>query len=71
MKNALAVIEGGTEARINEDLGSYSAAKKLFEDLLDSYNEKEKAMNLVLFDDALEHLCRYACECECGYTHAQ
>jgi len=58
MKNALAVIEGGSEARVNEDLGGYDEAKALFELLLESYNEKEKAMNLVLFDDAIEHLCR-------------
>jgi dynein heavy chain len=58
MRHALAVIEGGSEARINEDLGTYDDAKKIFDGLLDSYNEKEKAMNLVLFDDAIEHLCR-------------
>ena len=58
IRHALAVIEGGSEARVNEDLGSYAEVKQMFEILLESYNEKEKAMNLVLFDDAIEHLLR-------------
>jgi dynein heavy chain len=57
-RNALAIIDGGFEARINEDFGGYGDVKTIFELLLASYNEKNKAMNLVLFDDAIEHLLR-------------
>jgi dynein heavy chain len=58
MPHALSVMQGGSEARLNQDLGTYSQARKLFEDLLQAYNEKQKPMSLVLFDDALEHVCR-------------
>jgi dynein heavy chain len=57
-RNALAIIDGGSEARINEDFGGYGDVKAIFELLLASYNEKNKGMNLVLFDDAIEHLLR-------------
>jgi dynein heavy chain len=57
-RHALAVMEGGSEARLNEDLGGYLDAKVIFDGILEAYNEKEKAMDLVLFDDAIDHLCR-------------
>ncbi|CAF1634888.1 unnamed protein product, partial [Didymodactylos carnosus] len=46
------------EARIYEDIQDYDAAKALFEEILQEYNEQYTRMNLVLFDDALEHLTR-------------
>ena len=46
------------EARLYEDLGEYSNIKILFEEILDEYNATNKKMNLVMFDDALEHVTR-------------
>ncbi|EKX52600.1 hypothetical protein GUITHDRAFT_157080 [Guillardia theta CCMP2712] len=57
-RNALRVIDGEAEARVNEDLGSYDNVKTIFDELLERYNETNKVMDLVLFDDALDHLCR-------------
>ncbi|XP_064889438.1 dynein axonemal heavy chain 10 isoform X2 [Columba livia] len=44
------------EPRIYEDIQDYDAAKALFQEILEDYNEFNIKMNLVLFDDALEHL---------------
>lgn len=44
--------------RLYEDLGGYDNIKALFERFLKVYNSKHKAMQLVFFDDALEHLTR-------------
>lgn len=42
-----------------EDLGDYTTIKPIFEEVLALYNSKRpKAMNLVFFEDALEHLTR-------------
>ncbi|XP_006149290.1 dynein heavy chain 10, axonemal [Tupaia chinensis] len=46
------------EARVYEDIQDYEAAKALFQEILEEYNESYARMNLVLFDDALEHLTR-------------
>uniref|UniRef100_G3SMY8 Dynein axonemal heavy chain 10 n=1 Tax=Loxodonta africana TaxID=9785 RepID=G3SMY8_LOXAF len=46
------------EARVYEDIQDYEAAKALFQEILEEYNEGNTKMNLVLFDDALEHLTR-------------
>ncbi|XP_067862341.1 dynein axonemal heavy chain 10 [Heptranchias perlo] len=46
------------EPRIYEDIQDYEAAKALFQEILEEYNEFKSHMNLVLFDDALEHLTR-------------
>ncbi|XP_021113288.1 dynein heavy chain 10, axonemal isoform X5 [Heterocephalus glaber] len=46
------------EARIYEDIQDYEAAKALFQEILEEYNDSNARMNLVLFDDALEHLTR-------------
>ncbi|KAH0502213.1 Dynein heavy chain 10, axonemal [Microtus ochrogaster] len=46
------------EPRVYEDIQDYEAAKALFEEILEEYNEVNTKMNLVLFDDALEHLTR-------------
>nr|XP_046243361.1 dynein axonemal heavy chain 10 [Scatophagus argus] len=47
-----------TESRVYEDIQDYSASKALFQGILEEYNENKSQMNLVLFDDALEHLTR-------------
>jgi dynein heavy chain len=44
--------------RLYEDVGTYADIKPLFEEILTVYNEKHKTMNLVFFEDALEHLTR-------------
>ncbi|XP_021567645.1 dynein heavy chain 10, axonemal [Carlito syrichta] len=46
------------EARIYEDVQDYEAVKALFQEILEEYNESNTKMNLVLFDNALEHLTR-------------
>ncbi|XP_044053526.1 dynein axonemal heavy chain 10 isoform X1 [Siniperca chuatsi] len=47
-----------TEPRVYEDIQDYDASKALFQEILEEYNEIKSRMNLVLFDDALEHLTR-------------
>ncbi|POI32185.1 hypothetical protein CIB84_004063, partial [Bambusicola thoracicus] len=44
------------EPCIYEDIQAYDVAKNLFQEILEEYNEVNLKMNLVLFDDALEHL---------------
>ncbi|XP_078277210.1 LOW QUALITY PROTEIN: dynein axonemal heavy chain 10 [Rhinoraja longicauda] len=46
------------EPRVYEDLQDYEAAKALFQEILEEYNETKTHMRLVLFDDAVEHLTR-------------
>uniref|UniRef100_A0A8C1QBG0 Dynein heavy chain 10, axonemal-like n=1 Tax=Cyprinus carpio TaxID=7962 RepID=A0A8C1QBG0_CYPCA len=45
-----------SEPRVYEDILDYDASKALFQEILEEYNENKTRMNLVLFDDALEHL---------------
>ncbi|TNN52942.1 Dynein heavy chain 10, axonemal [Liparis tanakae] len=47
-----------TEPRVYEDIQDYDASKALFQEIHEEYNENKSGMNLVLFDDALEHLTR-------------
>lgn len=44
--------------RLYKDVGDYSSIQRIFEPLLAAYNAKHKPMQLVFFDDALEHLTR-------------
>ncbi|ESN91800.1 hypothetical protein HELRODRAFT_96436 [Helobdella robusta] len=53
-KNSLEDSEG----RFYEDLQDFEAVKALFQEILDEYNDKQTPMNLVLFDDALDHVTR-------------
>lgn len=46
------------EPRFYEDLLDYEAIYFLFQEIMDEYNERKEKMNLVLFNDALEHLTR-------------
>lgn len=48
----------GEEGRLYEDLGTYDDMKPVVEEMLAEYNAKKKPMNLVFFDDAIEHLTR-------------
>ena len=45
-------------ARLYEDILDFPASKAIFAEIMESYNEKNNPMTLVLFDDALEHLTR-------------
>ncbi|KAF7665535.1 hypothetical protein LDENG_00140280 [Lucifuga dentata] len=47
-----------SEPRVYEDIQDYDASKAMFQEILEEYNENKSSMNLVLFDDALEHLTR-------------
>ncbi|KAK6624941.1 hypothetical protein RUM44_011805 [Polyplax serrata] len=49
---------GGDEVRLYEDLLDYDAVYFLFQEILDEFCERYGKVNLVLFDDALEHLTR-------------
>lgn len=46
------------EERVYEDLLDYTAIMHLFREILDEYNERQTSMDLVLFDDCLDHLTR-------------
>ncbi|XP_058811885.1 dynein axonemal heavy chain 10 isoform X1 [Topomyia yanbarensis] len=46
------------ETRYYEDLLDYEAIYFLFQEILLEYNEQKSKMNLVLFEDCLEHLTR-------------
>lgn len=46
------------DERIYEDLLDYTAVMHLFREILDEYKEKQNSMDLVLFDDCLDHLTR-------------
>ncbi|XP_071945421.1 dynein axonemal heavy chain 10-like [Antedon mediterranea] len=46
------------EPRLYEDLQDYNAAKALFQEIMEEYNDNHTSMNLVLFEDALDHLTR-------------
>ena len=47
-----------SEPRLYEDLGDFEKVKPIVEEILAEYNTKQKAMNLVFFDDAMEHFTR-------------
>ena len=46
------------DPRLYKDMGTYDHVRDLFSSLLDEYALNEKKMTLVLFEAALEHLCR-------------
>jgi dynein heavy chain len=45
-------------ARLYEDLLDFTAVRPIFQEILEEYNDKYNRMNLVLFEDALDHLTR-------------
>ena len=46
------------DPRLYKDLGSFLDIRKILDSVLESYNSERKAMTLVLFESALEHLTR-------------
>jgi dynein heavy chain len=54
------ITSGGTteDIRLYKDMGGYDHVRKIFGAVLEQYNLENKSMTLVLFEQALEHLCR-------------
>jgi dynein heavy chain len=54
------ISSGGTseDVALYKDLGDYDNIRKIFDGVLEQYNLEHKKMSLVLFENALEHLCR-------------
>lgn len=54
------ITSGGTseDIRLYKDMGGYDNVRKIFSSVLEQYNLENKSMTLVLFEQALEHLCR-------------
>lgn len=46
------------EERCYEDLLDFTACMHLFKEIMDEYNDRRESMDLVLFDDCLDHLTR-------------
>ena len=46
------------QVQVYEDLGGYEDVKGLMERLMELYNAKHKPLNLVFFEDALQHVVR-------------
>lgn len=46
------------DERFYEDLLDFTAVMHLFREIMDEYNERKGNMDLVLFDDCLDHLTR-------------
>jgi dynein heavy chain len=60
-ENAVDRISSGGETedvRLYKDLGGYDNIRNIFGSVLELYNQDNKPMTLVLFEQALEHLCR-------------
>lgn len=52
------LVDEGEDPQLYQDLGDYGPTRKVFEEVLESYNLDHKPMNLVLFESALDHLTR-------------
>lgn len=50
--------EEAEDPRLYEDLGEYEDVKRKMNKLLEDYGFENKPMNLVLFNDALEHVTK-------------
>ena len=49
---------GGVGEKIYNDINEFSKLQKILEDTLEEYNESNATMDLVLFEDAMKHVCR-------------
>jgi len=52
------LAEEAEDPMIYKDFGSFRSVQKIFDEVLELYNVDNKPMSLVLFDMAVEHLCR-------------
>jgi hypothetical protein len=48
----------------------YGECKKMFDSIVNEYNSSHTVMDLVLFEDALDHLCRVHRILRMGHGHA-
>jgi dynein heavy chain, axonemal len=46
------------QVSLYEELGDYQRLKNIMEKILEHYNLKHKKMDLVFFDDAMQHVAR-------------
>ena len=53
-----AALNPETEPRVYEDLQDFDASGALFTEILEEYNQTFNPMNIVLFEDALDHATR-------------
>lgn len=49
---------GGLQETVYDEIGDYSTLSKTLTEALDEYNETNAVMDLVLFEDAMKHVCR-------------
>eukprot|EP00959_Pyramimonas_sp_CCMP1952_P263826 5517511-Pyramimonas_sp.AAC.1 len=49
---------GGLGDRIYNEVATFASLSKILEEALEEYNETNATMDLVLFEDALKHICR-------------
>ena len=59
-----------TKPRLYEDIESFDVCKGIFDAIIEEYDEAHTPMGLVLFEDALEHLCRVQRILRMGRGHA-
>lgn len=52
------IVSGAEDARLYKDMGGYEFVRSTFGNVLEQYNLDCAEMSLVLFEQALEHLCR-------------
>eukprot|EP00947_MAST-08B_sp_MAST-8B-sp1_P000067 g67.t1 len=52
------ISEDAEDPKLYKDLQNHKAIKRIFDDILESYNIDMRPMNLVMFDMALEHIMR-------------
>ena len=52
------LANGAEDPKLYKDMGDYDSVRKIFNAVLEQYNLENKPMTLVLFEQALEHLCR-------------
>lgn len=51
-------FEEGEDPRLYEDLGTHEKVRDKMEKILEEYNFEYMPMNLVLFNDALDHITK-------------
>ena len=52
------IAEGGEDPMLYDNIDGYDSVRKVFDEILEFYNVDNKPMTLVLFEQAVEHLCR-------------
>ena len=52
------IVNEGEDAKLYEDLGGFDRSQKIFDEAMENYNIDNKPMQLVLFQQAIEHITR-------------